>query len=79
ITEIYGTPVEEFLRKGDTLYGMLAALAEAGITEVNGVPVSEFVVRAETVDDFIDLTHGRPMRSSQATTPTPASDKPLDF
>jgi hypothetical protein len=42
---------------------LIKKLHEAGIYEVNGVIVEQFVVSAHTVDDFIDITNGRPIRS----------------
>ena len=58
--------VQELL-SSDARIQMIDKLHEAGITEVNGVPVEKFVVSAKTVDDFIDISHGRTPRSRKAT------------
>lgn len=58
--------VQELL-SSDARMQMIDKLHEAGITEVNGVPVEKFVVSAKTVDDFIDISHGRTPRSRKAT------------
>ena len=46
---------------------MIDKLHEAGISEINGVPVEKIVVSVETMDDFIDITHGRAPRSRKDT------------
>ncbi|MBI4276776.1 hypothetical protein HY629_02975, partial [Candidatus Uhrbacteria bacterium] len=67
IEKLWGTDIHEIIGDGgtDPRQQTLTALREAGITNINGKPIEEFVIEAKTYGDFIDITRGAPLRSSQ--------------
>lgn len=62
VTDHGPKPVNDWLKNNNRM-DLIDSLRRAGFEQINGQPVEDFVVEAQNQYDFVDIAHGRPVRS----------------